>query len=81
MVSGHGDFLWKFTLFGIWSLKYGMHENGWDTADVNRGSNSCPWAYISKTRAGFLSNIKLVIGGGQKIRFWEDVWVGERMLS
>ena len=37
--------------------------------------------YISKgRRVGFLSNIKLVIGSGQKIRFWKDVWVGERML-
>lgn len=40
-----------------------------------------PWVYISKGRAGLLSNINLVIDSRQKIRFWEDVWVGERTQS
>lgn len=48
--------------------KYGMHKNGWNTADVNRGSGRGPWVYMSKGRAAFLSNIKLAIGSGQKIR-------------
>lgn len=58
-----------------------MHENGRDTADANRGSGRCPWANITKGRAGFLPNMTLVTGSGQKIRFWKDVWLGERTLS
>ena len=58
-----------------------MHENGWDTADANRGSGRCPWVNITKARAGFLPNMTLVTGSGQKIRFWKDVRVGKRTPS
>ena len=57
-----------------------MHENG-GTLLMLKKDGRCPWVNISKGKAGFLSNIKLVKGNGQKIRFWKDVRVGKRTPS
>lgn len=35
---------------------------------------------ISKGKTDFLSNIKLMVGNGQRVRFWEDRWIREAAL-
>lgn len=34
-----------------------MHENGWDTTDVTRGSGRHPWMYIPKVELVFFCRI------------------------
>ena len=33
-----------------------------------------------KRKNRFLSNIKLMVGNGQRVRFWEDCWIKEVAL-
>ena len=46
-----------------------------------RWSHRCPWKAISQVFQDFTPYICLVVGSGQRIRFWEDLWWGERPLS
>ena len=57
-----------------------MHKNGWDVADVVRGSTRCPWVFISKRKTDYLSKTKLIVGNGQRVRFWGDCWIREAAL-
>ena len=46
-----------------------------------RWSHRCPWKAISQVFEYFSPYIRLVVGSGQRIRFWEDLWSGEQPLS
>ncbi|KAM7474964.1 hypothetical protein LguiB_022207 [Lonicera macranthoides] len=82
-----GKWLWRFPLErdSLWhsviQSKYGAHSNGWDAGFGIRGTSRAPWKSISRVWIDFMQNIKLVVGVGNNIRFWEDIWVGSRPLK
>jgi len=82
-----GKWLWRFPLekdslwYAVIDSKYGSHSNGWDAGFGFSGTLRAPWKSISKVWIDFMHNIKLVVGVGDKIRFWEDVWVGNSPLK
>ena len=45
------------------------------------GSYRSPWKFISQGLHLFLQNIKMGLGKRNKIRFWEDLWVGDILFS
>ena len=63
--------------FGLWhevkASVYGTHPNGWDANMVVRWSHRCPWKAIPQVFLLFSQHTRLVVGNGEKIRFWEDL--------
>ncbi|KAL6316817.1 hypothetical protein AAG906_021117 [Vitis piasezkii] len=63
-----GKWLWRFPRerSGLWhkviASIYGTHPNGWDANMVVRWSHR------------FFPFVRLVVGNGERIRFWEDLW-------
>lgn len=41
----------------------------------------CPWKFISRVYRLFLQLVILHLGKGDKVRFWEDTWVGDQPLK
>lgn len=70
-----GKWLWRFPLevnslwYCVIKTKHGLRKNGWDEVDVVRGSTRRPWVIILKGKTYFVSNFKLVVGNGQRVRF------------
>ncbi|KAJ9676364.1 hypothetical protein PVL29_025068 [Vitis rotundifolia] len=81
-----GKWLWRFPRErnGIWhkviASIYGTHPNGWDTNVVVRWSHRCPWKAIAQVFQDFSPFVRLVVGNGERIRFWEDLWWGNQTL-
>lgn len=77
-----GKWLWRFPSHSssLWHKiirsKYGMHLNGWDTISASKASHACPWKFITQGLPSFSSFLSFRLGDGQRIRFWEDKWVG-----
>ena len=44
---------------------------------VVRWSHRCPWKAITQVFSPF---VRLVVGNGERIRFWEDLWWGNQTL-
>ena len=61
--------------------KFGIHTNQWDSNVVHRGTLRSPWKAISSLYGEFLRVVSFKIGDGKKVRFWEDIWVGENSLK
>ncbi|RVW99862.1 Transposon TX1 uncharacterized 149 kDa protein [Vitis vinifera] len=59
---------------------YGTHPNGWDANMVVRWSHRCPWKVIAQVFQEFSPFVRLVVGNGERIRFWEDLWWGNQSL-
>ena len=59
---------------------YGTHPNGWDANMVVRWSHRCSWKAITQKFHLFIHHTRLVVGNGEKIRFWEDLWLGDQPL-
>ena len=59
---------------------YGTHSNGWDANTVVRWSHRCPWKAIAQVFQEFSPFVRLVVGNGERIRFWEDLWWGNQTL-
>ena len=38
------------------------------------------WASLKKVKANFLKFVTFIVKDGSQIRFWEDVWLGNRYL-
>ncbi|KAM7480816.1 hypothetical protein LguiB_005399 [Lonicera macranthoides] len=82
-----GKWLWRFPneQNSFWCLiiksKYGIHVNGWDTNLVTRSTHRNPWKAISSGIEKFKAFIRLKVGMGNSIRFWEDIWVGDSSLA
>ena len=57
--------------------KYGIQNNNWDVGFGRRTTFRCPWKFISMVSNEFLPRVKLKVGNGDRIRFWEDVWCGD----
>ncbi|RVW25910.1 putative mitochondrial protein [Vitis vinifera] len=75
-----GKWLWRFPRerSGLWhkviASIYGTHPNGWDANTVVRWSHRCPWKPIAQVFQEFFPFVRLVVGNGERIRFWEDLW-------
>ena len=63
------------------SSKYGYQTNGWDANQAQLFSSRNPWRDISAQMNSFAPCFKLMVGNGQKVRFWEDVWLQDRPFS
>ena len=56
------------------------HPNGWDANIVVRWSHRCRWKAIAQVFQNFSLFIRLVVGDGERIYFWEDLWRGNQPL-
>ncbi|RVW96808.1 Transposon TX1 uncharacterized 149 kDa protein [Vitis vinifera] len=81
-----GKWLWRLPRerSGLWHKVivsiYGTHPNGWDANMVVRWSHRCPWKVIAQVFQEFSPFVRLVVGNGERIRFWEDLWWGNQSL-
>ncbi|RVW53835.1 hypothetical protein CK203_088568 [Vitis vinifera] len=81
-----GKWLWRFPRerSGLWhkviASIYGTHPNGWDANTVVRWSHRCPWKAIARVFQEFSPFVRLVVGNGERTRFWEDLWWGNQTL-
>ncbi|WKA01530.1 hypothetical protein VitviT2T_019810 [Vitis vinifera] len=69
-----GSALWHQVILSI----YGSHSNGWDANTLVRWSHRCPWKAIAQVFQGFSLITRYVVGNGERIRFWEDLWWGDQ---
>ncbi|RVW54428.1 Transposon TX1 uncharacterized 149 kDa protein [Vitis vinifera] len=82
-----GKWLWRYPREGLalWYQVilsiYGSHSNGWDANTIVRWSHRCPWKAISQVFQEFSSFTRFVVGNGERIRFWEDLWWGDQPLG
>ncbi|RVW39059.1 Transposon TX1 uncharacterized 149 kDa protein [Vitis vinifera] len=60
---------------------YGSHSNGWDANTVVRWSHRCPWKAIAQVFQDFSKFTRFMVGDGERIRFWEDLWWGDQPLG
>ncbi|RVX15688.1 Transposon TX1 uncharacterized 149 kDa protein [Vitis vinifera] len=70
-----GSALWHQVILSI----YVSHSNGWDANTIVRWSHRCPWKAISQVFQEFSSFTRFVVGNGERIRFWEDLWWGTNL--
>ena len=68
--------LWHEVIASI----YGTHPNRWDANIVVRWSHRCPWKAIAQGFHLFIPHTRLVVGNMEKIRFLEDLWLGDQPL-
>ncbi|RVW84726.1 Transposon TX1 uncharacterized 149 kDa protein [Vitis vinifera] len=76
-VSREGSALWHQVILSI----YGSHSNGWDANTVVRWSHRCPWKAIAQVFQDFSKFTRFMVGDGERIRFWEDLWWGDQPLG
>ena len=75
-----GKWLWRFPRerrglrYKVIISIYETHPNGWDANIVVRWSHKCPWKAIAQVFQDFSLFICLVMGDGERICFWEDLW-------
>jgi hypothetical protein len=61
--------------------KYGSIWGGWHTRAILGSHDVGLWKYICMGWQSFKSHIRFDPGEGSRIRFWEDVWCGDRPLK
>nr|CAN67969.1 hypothetical protein VITISV_025092 [Vitis vinifera] len=82
-----GKWLWRFprestTLWHQVILSiYETHLNGWDVNTLVRWPHRCPWKAIAQVFQDFSKYTRFVVGDGEKIRFWEDLWWGDQIFK
>ncbi|RVW51835.1 putative ribonuclease H protein [Vitis vinifera] len=69
--------LWHQVILSI----YGTHSNGWDANTLVRWSHCCPWKAIAQVFQDFSKYTRFVVGDGERIRFWEDLWWGDQIFK
>ncbi|RVW91479.1 Transposon TX1 uncharacterized 149 kDa protein [Vitis vinifera] len=72
-----GSTLWHQVILSI----YGSHSNGWDANTLVKWSHRCPWKAIAQVFQGFSLITRYVVGNGERIWFWEDLWWGDQPLG
>ncbi|WKA03325.1 hypothetical protein VitviT2T_021440 [Vitis vinifera] len=72
-----GSALWHQVILSI----YESHSNGWDANTVVRWSHRCPWKAIAQVFQDFSKFTRFMVGDGDRIRFWEDLWWGDQSLG
>lgn len=68
-MTGH-DALWRKVVISI----HGFSEYGWFTAGIHPLSLKSSWMYISKVWQQSSTFIKLKLGNGLNIYFWNHLW-------
>ena len=82
-----GKWLWRFprestTLWHQVILSiYGTYSNSWNANTIVRWSHCCPWKAIAQVFQYFSKYTRFVIGDGERICFWEDLWWGDQPLG
>ncbi|RVW34900.1 putative ribonuclease H protein [Vitis vinifera] len=82
-----GKWLWRFPResTSLWHQVilsiYGTHSNGWDANTIVRWSHRCPWKAIAQGFQDFSKYTRFIVGDGERIRFWEDLWWGDQTLK
>jgi hypothetical protein len=61
--------------------KYGSVCGGWRTGDFSGSHGVGLWKFICMGWQNFRRYVKYDPGEGSKIRFWDDVWCGDRALK
>ena len=81
-----GKWLWRFGLeeHHLWRrglvVKYGVEIGGWHTSH-NRGPHGCGvWKDIMLGWNEYFQHIEFVVGLGNRIRFWQNMWCGDWAL-
>ncbi len=78
--------LWRFgPQLSLWrraiALKYGTLSGGWITRST-QGAHGCGlWRSISSGWSDFVQYVEFEVGVGDHIRFWDDIWCGNRPLK
>ncbi|WKA00162.1 hypothetical protein VitviT2T_018548 [Vitis vinifera] len=72
-----GSALWHKVILSI----YRSHSNEWDANTIVRWSHRCPWKAIAQVFQEFSKFTRFVVGNGNRIRFWEDLWWGDQSLG
>lgn len=81
-----GKWLWKLgdNSEGLWQrsliAKYGIPREGCDIPESNSDHTSL-WREITSIESDLESNICFQIGTGERIGFWQDLWIGDRPLA
>ena len=75
--SREGSTLWHQVILSI----YGTHSNGWDVNTIVRWSHCCLWKVIAQVFQDFSKYTWFVVGDGERIWFWEDLWWGDQPLG
>ncbi|KAG7965770.1 hypothetical protein I3843_08G016900 [Carya illinoinensis] len=82
-----GKWLWHYnyekeTLWrGVIDAKYGSARGGWYSNEGRGAYGVGLWKHIRKGWGVFARNTRLCMGNGQRISFWNDVWVGDTALK
>jgi hypothetical protein len=82
-----GKWLWRFAHEeGAWwrsvlVAKYGSVWGGWRSGVISGSHGVGLWKFICMGWLNFRKFFKYDPGDGSKIRFWDDVWCGDRALK
>jgi hypothetical protein len=82
-----GKWLWRFAHEeGAWwrsvlVAKYGVDWGGWRSGVITGPHGVGLWKYICMGWQVFWSHCRFDPGEGSRIRFWEDIWCGDRALK
>jgi hypothetical protein len=82
-----GKWLWRFAHEeGAWwrlvlVAKYGLDWGGWCSRVISGSHGVGLWKYICMGWQVFRSHFRFDPGEGSRIRFWEDIWCGDRALK
>ena len=73
---------WKWRLAvdpwkNLTKLKYGLEEGGWFSAKPKVSFGVSLWKDIRREAQQQKQDCKLILGNGDRIRFWEDKWCEE----
>ncbi|PON67914.1 hypothetical protein PanWU01x14_099110 [Parasponia andersonii] len=78
--------LWRFPneKSALWykfiKSKYGLNPNQWDAAVAEKVTCRSLRKAISSLYEEFFQHVSFKVGNGTRIRFWEDLWVGDNTL-
>jgi hypothetical protein len=61
--------------------KYGVDWGGWRSGAISGSHGVGLWKFICMGWQNFRRFCKFDVGEGSKIRFWEDIWCGDRALK
>lgn len=79
--------LWRFPLEreALWARviysRYGLDNNKWDAGRARRETSRSSWRFISAGLPDFQKCLKICLGSGSRVRFWEDTWIEDRDLK
>jgi hypothetical protein len=82
-----GKWLWRFAHEeGAWwksvlVAKYGSEWGGWCSRGIPGPHGVGLWKYICKGWHTFRRHFRFDPGEGSRVRFWEDLWCGDRTLK